>query len=409
MKSSKILVISQSFPYPPYTGAKIRMFEIIKYFSTTHLIDLICTDIGYVDEINISRVRKLCRKVYVYKIKKNKYIPFIKTIFKRKPYGVNKFYTKKFNRKSRKLIRSENYDIIWCSHLNMSVYLEQEQTQNSYNILDQTNSDELFWQTYYENSLFFFIKLFAKINISNIRRFRTNAINVFDLVLSVSERDKNFTKQWLPKDILIEVVPNGIDISFYKRKKFRPNDNTQKNIIFCGSMDVHMNIKAVKDFVKNILPRIQKNFPEAKFWVVGRNPHKSVLKLANDSVLITGSVKDVRQYYNHSIVSVAPFRYGGGTKLKVLEALAIGLPIVSTSIGVQGLNVINEKHILIRDEWDTFADGVIKLINDSETRKLMVKNGRKLVESEYSWQVILEKFSLKYKEVFFAETFEYRL
>lgn len=393
-----ILVISPTFPYPSDAGAKIRIYNTIKELSKNHRINLMSMTTDNVENSHISHMNSFCDDIYVYKIKSNRYIPSIKTLLTKKPYRVNKFLNKEFAKIINEELKENNYDIIWCNFFNMAVYLKDSYIRNSYVILDQHNADEIFWQSYVDSKNIVH-KFLAKKNIINLRGFREKHIDKFDLILSVSKQDKEFTEKWLSSDIDVSMVPNGVDISYYN------NENKvgvkEKNIIFCGSMDVTMNIEAVKDFVKHVFPKVKREIPGVKFWVVGRNPVESIRNLSNDSIIVTGTVDDVRPYYEKAKISVAPFEFGGGTKLKVTESLAMGVPMVATSIGAQGIDVVDEEHILVRDDWDEFAKGIIELFNCREKYNKLLLQGRKFVEENYSWKGIIKNLQEEYEEVFF--------
>jgi len=210
-----------------------------------------------------------------------------------------------------------------------------------------------------------------------------------DVILSVSEEDAAFTRARLPNPATkVWVVPNGVEIG-----SFVPNRPLPENrIIFCGAMDILMNIDAVVRFARRVFPEVREIVPDAEFWIVGRNPDDKVRALDSiPGVKVTGQVADVRPYYAKSKVAVAPFRYGGGTKLKVLEAMALGVPVVATPIGCQGIKCVSGKHLLVEEAEEEFALSVVNLLNDDVLWKSIVVEARRLVEQRYSWEKILEK------------------
>jgi len=391
----KILVLSPVFPSPPDNGAKIRIYNIIKELSKNHKITLLSLSDKEVEYSHIDIMKEFCDKIYYERINKSKTFSLIKTLYNKKSYRINKFEKKGFKNKVNRFLGKINFNIIWCNFLNMSVYLDNINPEDYYIILDQHNADELAWKTYYKNSTNIFYKLFSKRNIKNIRIIRERNIHMFNLILSVSDRDKKFTEKVIDNSINVKVVPNGVDINYFKPKPGKEGKN--KNIIFCGSMDVTMNIRAVKDFVEYVMPKVRREIPEAKLWIVGRNPVESIFNLENDFIKVTGSVDDVRPYYEKAAVSVAPFKFGGGTKLKIAESLAMKVPVVATSIGVQGIDVVDGEHLLINDEWDEFAGSVIEVLTNEKLAGKLSENGRKLVERKYSWKKIVEDFTFKTK------------
>ncbi|MFC2165106.1 glycosyltransferase family 4 protein [Acidobacteriota bacterium] len=396
----KILVISPTFPLPLDIGSKIRIYYFLEWLSHGNQVDMASLSIDPLDRDRVDELKNLCDEVVITEIKNRKYIPFIQTLLTRDPYRVHKFRSQDFYHKVVHLLEKKDYDIIWCNFLNMLFYLEPRFVQNSHVILDMHNEDELVWKMYGENSALFLKKLFAQKNIANIRRFRLMKQRLFDLVLSVSERDRQFTQSWLSEDVALEVVNNGVDIDYYRGTKDQAEGSSAKNILFCGSMDIAMNQEAVKKFVSRVFPRVKKDIEGAKFWIVGRYPPRSILKLSNDSIAVTGNVNDVRPYYAKAAVAVAPFEFGGGTKLKILEALASKVPMVSTSLGAQGLDVRDGEHLIIRDDWNSFGDALVMLFKDENLRKKLAANGYSLIEKNYSWEAIMEDFQKRHPDFF---------
>jgi glycosyltransferase involved in cell wall biosynthesis len=170
--------------------------------------------------------------------------------------------------------------------------------------------------------------------------------------------------------------------------------------MFCGAMDVTMNIDAVERFANEVFPKVKQEMPDSEFWVVGKDPMKKVKALGSQQgIKITGTVEDVRPYYEEATLFVAPFRFGGGTKLKILEAMAMGIPIISTDVGCQGIEVVNGEHVIIENNLNNFAPKIMHLLNCKEERKMISKNARYLVEEKYSWKGIISNIERKIRDL----------
>jgi glycosyltransferase involved in cell wall biosynthesis len=160
------------------------------------------------------------------------------------------------------------------------------------------------------------------------------------------------------------------------------------------------NVDAIDFFCKKAYPTLKKLIPDIKFDVVGRDPKQTIQKLNEDSdILITGEVPDVRPFISNSDVCIVPLRIGGGTRLKILEYFAMGIPVISTSVGVEGIDAINGEHLIIEDDISKFPDRIIELLNDQEFAKYLAKNGRKLVEEKYSWSQYGENLNQLYFDI----------
>lgn len=211
----------------------------------------------------------------------------------------------------------------------------------------------------------------------------------FDASIVVTSRDKELLSQRVESS-KIHVIPNGVDTEFFKPLEIPRHE---ESIVFIGSMDQQPNIDAVIRFYISILPTIKRERPDTRFIVVGSNPSREIMKLRDDpSIEVTGFVEDIRPYLTRSAVVVAPMFYGVGIKNKVLEAMAMGKPIVSSLNGIEGIDVKNGKHLLATNDNEEFAYYVISLLNDVDMRESFGIAARHLVESRYSWNSIAEKY-----------------
>ncbi len=198
-----------------------------------------------------------------------------------------------------------------------------------------------------------------------------------------SERERLQMKGLLPRSI-IETVPNGVDIEYFHGN--HTDQEVDGRIVFTGSMEYYPNVEGVVLFAKKCWPLIREHIPNATWHIVGKNPLPGVQNLASlPGVTVTGSVADVRPYFAEAQVAIVPLLQGSGTRLKILEAMAMRKAIVSTTIGCEGLSVVPEKHLLVEDQMEAFAQTVIRLLEHPEQRRVMGNAGRELAEAEYSW------------------------
>jgi glycosyltransferase involved in cell wall biosynthesis len=195
----------------------------------------------------------------------------------------------------------------------------------------------------------------------------------------------------------IQVVPNGVDSTYYSSSEISKatgqngQDHSKKTIVFVGSMDYHANIDAVMWFSRMVWPQIAEKYPDIHFMIVGRDPGSAVRSLASNQIHVTGTVDDVRPFYSSAIAAVVPIRSGSGTRLKILEAMAAGVPVVSTRLGAEGIEVEHDDHILLADSVSEMTTAIIRIISSSETRTRLIAAARSLVVDRYDWSVIGEK------------------
>jgi len=211
-----------------------------------------------------------------------------------------------------------------------------------------------------------------------------------DRVLAVSEADEAALQELVP-DVQVTVVPNGIDTRAYQPQISNLQPPIPKNtLVFTGTMDFRPNVDAVLWFAQEVLPRIRAQVKDVRFFVVGQRPHRRLEVLRDDpAVALTGFVEDTRPYIADAAVYVVPLRMGGGTRFKILEALAMGKPVVSTTLGAEGFPVTHGRELMLADEPEDFAQAVISLLNAPEKREPLGRAGRAFVEARYDWRVIV--------------------
>jgi len=209
------------------------------------------------------------------------------------------------------------------------------------------------------------------------------ALREFDAHIVVSEEDAERLLQ-MNSTARVFVIENGVDPAYYGDTQDK--SNTKNRIIFVGSMDYHANIDAAVNFARNVWPILHDQKPELTFTIVGRDPASAVRELSSIAGLeVTGSVEDVRPFYHEAIAAVVPLRVGGGSRLKILEAMAAGVPVVSTTIGAEGLKVNDGENILLADNDQELVDKIVSVIDDENLRTRIVAAARALIAERYDW------------------------
>jgi glycosyltransferase involved in cell wall biosynthesis len=213
------------------------------------------------------------------------------------------------------------------------------------------------------------------------------AIRRHNSILVTSENDKKILDQEVP-EIQKHVIPNGVDAEY-----FTPTNEKREphSLVFTGAMSYVPNYDGIIYFLDTTFPLIQKAIPDIKLYIVGSRPPKNLINRASHNVIITGLVDDVRPFINRSSAYIVPLRMGSGTRLKVLEAMAMRIPIVTTSMGCEGIDVVDNESVLIGNEPLTFADSVIKLLSNKSLQRTLIDNGFELMKSQYEWSVIGDK------------------
>ena len=389
-------------PYIPdlKSGARVRDYNIIKYLSEAGVNSQTVCNVDTADKMgSITTLEKdINTKIYTTKapdIYRHKKIKIV--LFNHMHPSIYRYNTLAHKRMISSMIKNNSFDIIHVQHTieaAPTIWAISNTHFNGCKIITLHNVDHLNFIKQidlYKNP----IMRFARKRVAvKLKEHEFDMISKFNHLIVVSNVDKEiYISKGVPKD-KIDVIPNGVDCdSFNPIKPLGETVLEYPNILFMGSLSYQPNKIAIKNYLEYIHPIIKKEVPKIKFYVIGKNcPEWLKEHSKNDnSVEIIGFVEDVRPYIINANVCIAPLTRGSGTRLKILEYMAMSKPVVSTTIGAEGLEVEDNETILIADDWNGFADKIIDLLNDEEHSKKIGYNGRKLVEEKYDWKKITEK------------------
>lgn len=384
----KILLISFDFPYPPSGGSISRDYNLIKQLSKNNDIYWINRTIrGKPKDEYIKEMEKYCK---IIKIVEWNYghtiIGLIKSFFTKEPYIIHRFASQYMTDLVHQVLKNNIFDLILCDHIYLSQYLPHEIELHVPTI--PNNEDNGF--TYYKrlsetNGLI--RPFFAKLQWRKMLNYEVNVYQRFCVDITTSDTEKNIIMKYL-KGVKIGVVKNGVDVDYFKPMK---RTNMENNIIYTAWFKYYPNQQAVIEFVKDVFPLLKAKIPDIKFYIVGKEPPKRVHELSKiNGIVVTGEVEDVRPYLANADVAVIPLKVGGGTRLKILEAMAMGIPVISTKLGAEGLDVKEDENILIADDHEDFAQKIYEIITDKQLSKRISDSAIKFVEENYTWEKIGE-------------------
>jgi len=386
-------MILPNYPIPTDSGTKRRMIAFLHGMSKHHQV--VVASLGDIRHANMWKNDDQVWKNYIIPHNFRKSVPVIRSFLSSKTYRVTKFANHKFKKLITKLLDENDFDLVWVNFLNMVTYLDKHLDKWSKSslskpvlLIDQHNVDEHVWRSLAIHIKNPFYKIFCNWEAIKNRKLQELYFPYCDLILSVSEFDKDMTEKYgvSPQNVIL--APNGVDVNYFKPEP-KSKGFANPTIVFGGSLDATMNQAALQWFIKDIFPLVRNRIPEVKLLIVGRNPPASILGKINSSINVVANPPDIRDYYSQADVFVVPLRSGGGTKLKTLEAMAMALPVVSTSTGAQGLNVISGEHLYVADEPDIFADKVMEFLLNPVKAEEIALNARKFVEENFSWEAIV--------------------
>lgn len=392
-----ILLLCPKLPYPPTDGGRIAIYEPLRRLAERgHEITLLSLCRTKPSEEILSPLRRYCAIKAVEHDTRNRLLPAALNLFSHIPYTISKYISPSLALTMRKHLEKESCDIVQLENLHMAHY--HSISRNEFHIptiLRQHNVESLLAERYAKSQKGL-LKVYTCIHAAKLKQYELDMCSHMDLCVTITQEDADELMR-LNRHIRTVVVPAGIDADYYSPDSRLEEDHT---IVSVGSMDWPPNVDALVWFCREIFPKIQKNIPKVLLYIVGKSVDKSISNLEiADTVFVTGFVDDVRPFYAKGTVFIVPLRSGGGMRLKILEAMAMGKAIVSTTIGAEGIRVTHGQDILLADDPASFADSVCLLLKDPDLRKQLGHNARKLVVSRYTWEQSVELLEKAYEKV----------
>ncbi len=392
-KRLRVLFVLPQISWPPDRGGRIVQYHLMKGIQERH--DVWATALIHHPEEyqDAEEWKKECPNLEVFEARPKWSLSLMfKALFSPIPYKVHRFYQPEMAGWVQHCIRENHIDVVHCHNFYTAQYVTGD--ESSARVLYKENFESLVLERFVKESRHpWLLRQAARRQVSRTRRYEINVCKNFHQVIHISEEDRKKFGACHPKAPL-DVVEPGIDLEYYKPSTRPPQPH---RVVFTGAMNYFPNVDAVHFFCESIWPLVRQTIPEAEFFIVGQRPEDSVQALhGKNGVTVTGRVEDIRESVHKGAVYVSPLRVGGGIKLKMLEALALGKAVVTTPIGIEGLKVNPGKHLLSRESPEAFAGAVIQLLKQEEQRKQMEGNARAWAEAHGGWERAVEKLEANY-------------
>lgn len=392
----KILLISSFLPYPLYSGGHIRLFNLIKELSLKHEITLVCEKRSYQSDQDVKELEKLCKKVITCKRKKQWSLTnIIKTIFSTDAFLINGHTLPEMKTSIQSLLMHNSYDLIHCE----TSYVMQNIPETKLPIvLVEHNIEYLIYEKFAKQKMKLLTFLLS-IDVHKLKRIEEKFWQKARIAVAVSPQEESIMRKKTQNTAL---VPNGVDLHSFHDKKYEFSSLSRK-ILFIGDFNYIQNQDAATYLITEIYPLIKqkKGLEKCTLWIVGRKIPTSIKHLTQDLSVIfdENATQPTSEIFSEAALLLAPLRIGGGTQYKILESLAVGTPVVTTTLGKEGLSVVDNEDILIADTPSLLADKAASLLSDEKLYKKLSTNGRKLIESKYTWNEIAEKLEEIYLSI----------
>jgi glycosyltransferase involved in cell wall biosynthesis len=431
-----ILLLTQIVPYPPDAGPKIKTWHVLSYLvEHGHQVTLV-TFMRKEEEQNVESLRKVCNAVFTVPIRRSRQSDvfyWLRSHITGRPFLIERDDSNKMKKLVNQLLLTESIDVIHADQLTMAQFalLSRRYIVNAYPlsiprkeneyldgaqhnlssirptlIFDAHNAVWTIMERMRQNTPGF-LKPVIALEAWRVKRYEGRITSTFDHTLAVTEVDRlalqeaaHFDKKGNSVSIPpIKVIPIVVDTELLRPVK---RSSGSCNIMTLGTLHYPPNADGIRWFIQEVFPLVRQQIPDATLTVVGKNPPHDLLQLASQapqSITFTGYVPDLTPYFEQAALMVVPVRSGGGMRVRILEGFARAMPVVTTTIGLEGIDARPNQDVWVQDTADGFAQAVVKLIKDEDRQAELGINGRRLVERKYDWKVALEELGSLYKMI----------
>ncbi len=395
----KILVLTTKSPFPLHEGRALRTYNLIKQVSKKHEIHLF-TFVQTPEEVSgVEQMRTICAQVeaeplYLGAGKWRILLDLVRELVSASPLLAVKYRSRAMRKKIQSLLSSGEIDLVHLDMLHLGDYLDV--CRNKPVVMVEHNVESVLLRRRVENESNLFRKAYLYYQYLKLRRYEARVCRRADHVVTVSEIDAELLRN-LSGATGITPIPNGVDTGYFQDTGA---PRRAHGLVFVGGLGWFPNYDAIRYFCAEVLPRVAAEIPDVTLTVVGKSPDDRKMRdiTGNPRVRLTGLVDDVRSAISEADAYVVPLRIGGGTRLKILDALSMGKAIVSTSVGCEGLDVVPGRHLLVADDPEAFAREVVGVLRDRERARRLGEAGRRLVQQKYEWEIIAKELDRVYED-----------
>lgn len=397
-----ILFLSTENPYPPDHGHHLRTYSVLKHLAEQHKIFFLGFWQSAEELKHQAHLEALCARVDLLPIpgraqRVNYGLGLFANLFSAQPFTVQRYFRREAVQRIRQIMQENRIDLVHFDLLHLAPYLEC--IGDTPSVLVNHNVESLRLERLAQVQKNVAARTYLNLQQRKMRRLEQVVCRRFTQLITVSETDAEILRDTCKLDKNIEEIPNGVDAEFFDVSDDQPEPDS---LVWTGGMGSPYNRDAVDYFLEEIFPKIYVQRPQIKVTIVGDSPSPTLQQYQRrypQNIFIAGYVDDVRPYMQRASIFIAPMRCGSGTKIKVINAMAMGKAIVSSSVGAEGIKVESGKDLIISDAPQEFAEHVLQLLKNPARLRQMGANARRIVERLYDWRVIYKKMDALYEKV----------
>ena len=421
-----VLFLTQIIPYPPDAGPKVKTWHVLRYLASRGHRVTLASFIRPEEELNVDKLREVCDDVFTVPIHRSRIRDagyWFRSNFTGRPFLVERDDLVGMRQLIERILAEERIDIIHADQLTMTQFAltqhqeKRTQTKQSQDGNNKSNNrqPELLFDAHnavwtiverMRDNAPWYLKPFAYLEEQRIKRYEGMVVSLFDYTLAVTEPDHLALKEAVDfamddhkkYEDSITVIPIAVDTEKLQPISRKPGS---KNIVTLGTLHYPPNADGIRWFAEQVFPLVHERDPDTTLTIIGKNPPPDFYQLQEkhpEEIEVTGYVQDLTPYLERAALMVIAVRAGGGMRVRILEAFARAMPVVTTTVGLEGIEAEHGKEILVEDSPPEFAQAVLNLINDPELSLLLAKNGRQLAVEQYDWQVVLQKMDAIYQQ-----------
>jgi glycosyltransferase involved in cell wall biosynthesis len=387
----KILVLTYLFPYPPDGGSKLRAYNTIRQLARDNEVTLVCTEHREVEANHLRHMESICNNILLARKTSlpltHKVFRYARAVFSSIPLVMISSRDREKIALISRTLKEGKYDVIIAGHLMSGHLLYQCPDLPGSKCVRAIVNENVEYDLYktMNSRRPSLLRPYYLLQSMILRRYERKVNEAFDLSVMMSEEDKRMFMALSPK-LNACVLPNGVDQSYFSLRKSLPSNH---DFYYAGSLNYYPNIDAIRFFMEEIFNLVKRKVDDCRFFIVGGNPPPEVIRYHDGTnVIVTGYLDDIRELVYKCRASVVPLRMGSGTRLKIVEAMSMGVPVVSTRKGAEGLELCDGREIFLADEAFSFADCLVRLLTDDSSARRLVDNAHVLIERKYHWERI---------------------